>query len=71
MEHLKIHIHPSTLTYHLNRLDEYGIIEAVTFGKEKGYGVRNKKEIMWIIRKYIFDDVIEGFRDMWEDMDPR
>lgn len=64
-------IHPSTLSYHLNRLDEYGILNAVTYGKESGYNIRNKKEIIWIIRKYIIDVITERFRDMWEDLDPR
>jgi len=67
----KLDIHPSTLSHHLNRLSECGLIEAVTYGKEKGYRIKNKKEVINILRKYIFDVTAEGFRDIWEDMDPR
>ena len=48
-----LEIHPSTLTHHLNRLDESGIINVITYGKEKGYSINDKKEIVWIIRRYI------------------
>jgi predicted transcriptional regulator len=64
-------IHPSTLSHHLNRLDECGLFDVITYGKESGYRVKNRKEIIWLIRRYILDVIVEGFRDMWEELDPR
>ena len=32
-----LNIHPSTLTHHIIRLDEYGIIEIYTYGNKKPY----------------------------------
>ena len=64
-------IHPSTLSHHLNRLDECGLFDVVTYGKESGYRVKNRNEVIWLIRRYILDVIVEGFRDMWEDLDPR
>lgn len=64
-------LHPSTLTHHISRLNEYDIIESVSRGKEKVYRVKQRRKIMGMIRKYIFDVITDGFRDMWEEMDPR
>ncbi len=64
-------IHPSTLTHHISRLDESGILAVVTYGREKGYAVRDRKEITWIIRSYIFDSITENFKEMWDELDPQ
>lgn len=64
--HLKVH--PSTLTYHIIRLDEYGILDIVTYGREKGYTIRNRKEVILLIRKYVAHTITENFRDMWDEM---
>ncbi len=66
-----LEIHPSTLTHHLNKLDEYGLIEAITYGKEKGYILKDRKHIIKLIRSYVVGEIAEGFRDLWEDLDPR
>ena len=67
----KLHISPSTLSYHLNRLVEQGILEVLHYGTEKGYSLKNEKEIIWIIRRYKLDQIIEGFKDTWRDLDIR
>jgi len=47
----KLKVSPSTLSYHLNILLEYDIIDVFHYGKEKGYSLKNEKELIWIIRK--------------------
>jgi len=64
-------ITPGTLSHHLNRLDEYNIVEVITYGREKGYRIKKKKEITRIIRKYIVDKITERFTDTWTNPDLR
>lgn len=66
LEHLNIT--PGTLSHHLNNLDEYGLIEVRTYGREKGYMIKNKKEVLAIIRRYIADVMKDRFADMWNDL---
>jgi predicted transcriptional regulator len=67
----QLHLHPSTLTHHISRLAEYDLVESVHRGKEKVYQVKQRRKIMGIVRKYIYNVITDGFRDMWEEMDPR
>ena len=66
-----LHIHPSTLTHHMNRLNDSGVIEVTTFGKEKGYRVTNKKEIMRIMRRYVLDIITSRFQSIWDELEIR
>ena len=63
----KLEIAPSTLSYHLNRLIEQEIIDAFYHGKEKGYRLKNRDEIVGIVRKYTLGKSIESFSDIWRD----
>jgi predicted transcriptional regulator len=65
----KLRISPSTLSYHLNKLIEYRLIEVFHHGDEKGYSLKNEKEIIWIVRRYKLDKIIEGFKDTWGNLD--
>ena len=65
----KLKISPSTLSYHLNKLVEQGIIEVATFGEEKGYTLKNSREITWMVRRYKLDQIIEGFKNTWSDLE--
>ena len=40
-----VEIGPSTLSYHLKKLVKKNILEVKTFGKDKGYSLKNKKEM--------------------------
>jgi len=64
-------IHPSTLTHHLNKLDECDIIDVITYGREKGYVINNKKEIIRIVRRYVIDIISDRFKDTWMDLNLR
>ncbi len=64
-------ITPGTLSHHLNRLDEYHIIEVISYGREKGYSIKKKKEITRIMRKYILDKITDRFTDTWTQLDSR
>ena len=61
-------ITPSTLSYHMNRLELYNIVEVTTYGREKGYRIHNKKEMTSIIRRCVTDIITEGFKDIWSDL---
>ena len=59
---------PSTLSYHLNKLVKYDIIEVQRYGDNRGYKIKNKDEIInWLI-KYKPFDLYEGFTNVWADI---
>ena len=64
----KFDISPSTLSYHINKLIENDIVDKISYGAEKGYSLKNEKEIIWIIRRYKLDKSLDRFKDMWEDL---
>ncbi len=49
----KLNIAPSKLTYHLTQLEAKNIITVQTYGKNKGYSITSRKEIIDILHKYI------------------
>jgi len=59
-----IDVSPSTLSYHLNKLVEFEIIEVKSYGSEKGYKIKNKRAVISVLVKYI---VADGFKDLWDD----
>ena len=61
-------IHPSTLTYHIIRLYEFGVIEIYTYGNKKGYVIKDKKEIIRVIKSYITESKVEHFKDLWDKL---
>jgi predicted transcriptional regulator len=69
-EHL--HISPSRLSYHLTKLTQAGIIEVQSYGNEKGYVLKNRKEIIRFLKKHRFrvelDIAIDEFLDIWNDL---
>lgn len=62
LEHLNVS--PSTLSYHLNKLVEYEIVDVTSYGEDKGYRIRNRREIIRCLLNYI---VVDGFKEMWDD----
>jgi predicted transcriptional regulator len=64
----KIDIASSTLSYHLNTLVEHGIVELYSFGEERGYRLRDRKEVIRILLKYEFDTIVDGVRDAFEGL---
>ncbi len=65
-------ISPSTLSYHLNILENKGIIEVFPHGKEKGYKIKNREEIINLIEKYNLkielEKAIEHFKNIWMNL---
>ena len=61
-------IAPSTLTYHLNKLIENNIIVVHRYGEEKGYSLKNEKELMAFVLKYRLHIVVDGFKDLWDGL---
>ena len=68
----KLDILPSGLSYHLGKLVDSGIINASPYGKEKGYALKNREEIIRILKEYELllglRLTIERFTDMWKDL---
>lgn len=58
----------STLSYHLNKLVKHGVINVPTYGTEKGYSLRNKSEIIMLLKKYRLIPLAKSFSDIWDDL---
>ena len=63
-----IDIAPSTLSYHLKKLIDNGIISVENIGEKKTYSVTNKDDLIGILIRYKPYSVIEGFKDVWSDL---
>ena len=70
-----LHMPSSSLSYHLTKLEEYGIIEVHPHGRERGYTLRNRDEIIRILKKYELHLelhlTIDEFKNMWDDLSYR
>ena len=64
----KLDVAPSTVSYNLSRLIDGGIVEVVSYGKEKGYSLKDVDEIVGIVRKYKLALILDSFKDMWKDL---
>lgn len=64
----KLDIGSSTLSYHLTAMVSSGILESRTFGEEKGYRLRDRKEIIRLLLKYEVDKVVDGLKGAFEDL---
>lgn len=58
----------STLSYHLKKLEDMDILNSKKYGKKKGYSLKNRKEVVQLLVKYKPQDVIDGFADIWKDL---
>ena len=64
----KMGIHPSTLTHHIIKLNDNGIVDVQTYGRDKGYRIHDRKKIIRIMRTYISNAITNGFKDIWDDI---
>ena len=69
-EHLPIA--SSTISYHLSILVDNGVLDVRSRGKEKGYFLKDRDEIIRILKKYELHIelhlAVEGFKDAWKDL---
>lgn len=63
-----LNIAPSTLSYHLKKLVKIGIVSQTSFGNDKGYSIINREELIRILMQYKPYSVIDGFADIWSDL---
>jgi predicted transcriptional regulator len=68
----ELDILPSGLSYHIAKLVENEIIDVMPHGKEKGYVLKNREEIIRILKEYELliglRLSVERFTDMWKDL---
>ena len=62
---------PSLLSYYLSKLADNDIVDASSYGKKRGYSLKNRDEIIQILEKYKVHIQlhlsIEGLQDAWKD----
>ena len=67
----KFDVAKSTLSYHLKKLVDHGIIAIQLVDEEQGYAVINEEEIIRFLIKYKPSRVALGLRDTWADFTVR
>ena len=67
----KLSIRPPTLTYHILKLQDAGIVKVTSYGHSRGCFIIDRKEIIRILRKYISNDLTDNFKDLWGDLNIR
>jgi predicted transcriptional regulator len=63
-----IDISSSTLSYHLSKLAQHGIIEMPLSAGEKGYKLINKQELIRLLKTYRLIPLTDSFTDIWDDL---
>jgi len=67
----KLHILPSNLSYHLNKLIEYDIVTVYPHGENKGYHLKNREDIIRILEEYevmlSMEMTVDSFSNIWKD----
>jgi predicted transcriptional regulator len=66
LEHFPIA--PSTLSYHLGKLLNSGVLDLVTYGDEKGYVIKNKRAVLNFFTKYKLEKMVKSYTDLWTDL---
>jgi len=60
-------ITPSTMSYYLNKLVDSGILEIPSYTKDRGYTIKNKDQIIEILKRFKFLTLTNTFKSMWDD----
>jgi predicted transcriptional regulator len=63
-----VNISASTLSYHLKKLIDIGIIEVQKKDSYHNYSIRNKKYIFNILMDYRPFDLFDNFENIWSDL---
>jgi predicted transcriptional regulator len=58
----------ATLSYHLNKLMNLGIVDAPLYAEDKGYSVLNHHEIISLLKKHRLIPLTQSFEDIWDDL---
>ena len=64
----RFEITKSTLSYHLKKLVNRGIINIQMLNNEKTYNVMNENEIMMLLIRFKPYRLLDGFKDIWADL---
>ena len=65
---------PSTISFHLKKLIDAGVVSAISIGRGTAYEVPNPERIVDILITYkrtFLDDAVDTFIDTWASLDPK
>jgi len=58
-----------TLSYHLDKLREAGIVDRVPRGEDRGFHLEDEEEVRRLLSRYQPEsDVLDEVHDLWEDL---
>jgi predicted transcriptional regulator len=58
----------STLSYHLNKLVNLGIVAVPSLADNTGYQLKNPEKIIELLKKYRLIPLTKSFTDIWDDL---
>jgi len=64
---------PSTISFHLKKMVNAGIIEATSLGRETAYSVNNSDEVIKLLISYkntFLDGAVDRFVETWSSLNP-
>ncbi|KAA0002848.1 MAG: transcriptional regulator [Thermoplasmata archaeon] len=64
---------PSTISFHLKKMIDAGIIEAVSLGRETAYSVKDEEEVVKMLITYkntFLDSAVDSFIETWSSLNP-
>lgn len=64
----EVDVSPSTLSYHLKKMVDQGIISFNEKDKNQGYTIVNTEKIIKLLVNYKPYDLIDSFKDIWIDL---
>jgi len=64
----EVNVAPSTLSYHLSRLVDHGVVESNYFKGDKSYKIVNKDDLIRFLINYKPFDLFDSFEDVWDDL---
>ncbi|MEA2053917.1 MAG: ArsR family transcriptional regulator [Candidatus Thermoplasmatota archaeon] len=64
---------PSTVSFHLKKIIEAGIVEAISLGRETSYSVKDREQVIKILITYrstFVDGAVDRFVETWSSLNP-
>jgi len=63
-----VDVSPSTLSYHLKKLANSGIVNVNSYGEDRGYSISDDEKLIEILIQYKPYNLFDSFEEIWFDL---